>query len=255
MDLATLIGLVVAIGGILLGNHLEGGHLDSIVQGTAALIVLGGCMGATMIGFPLSTSIGALKSVKMIFLPPHNDPVKMVNQILEIAQTVRKSGLLALQADVAKLENRFLRSALQMAVDGVDPSLVKSTMEAEIVVMEEKRNEYAKFWEAAGGYAPTIGIIGAVLGLIHVMSNLSDTSKLGAGIAAAFVATIYGVGSANIFFLPFANKLKILTHHEVQEAEMILEGVNMIQVGHNIHIIRRRLAVMLDEKARAKLEE
>lgn len=255
MDLATIIGLVVAIGGILVGNHLEGGHLDSIMQGTAALIVLGGSVGATIVSFPMSTAVAAMKNLKLCIMPPHADPLKTVNQILEIAQTVRKSGLLALQADVAKLDNKFLRSALQMAVDGVDPSLVKETMEAELTHLEESRGESAKFWEAAGGYAPTIGIIGAVLGLIHVMSNLSDTAKLGAGIAAAFVATIYGVGSANIFFLPFANKIKVVTQHEIHEAEMILEGVHMIQVGHNIHIIRRRLSASLDEKSRAKLED
>ena len=255
MDVISIIGLVVGLGAILGGQFLEGGHLSSLVQPTAFVIVMGGTFGAVMLQSPFATFMQGMGMVKWVFTPPALGQRELIDRMAEWSHAARKEGLLALEGYLAELPDPFLRKGLQLLVDGAEPERVREVLEVEIGVQEEQLKLAAKIWESAGGYAPTIGIIGAVLGLIHVMSNLSDTAKLGAGIAAAFVATIYGVGSANIFFLPFANKIKVVTQHEIHEAEMILEGVHMIQVGHNIHIIRRRLSASLDEKSRAKLED
>lgn len=241
MDILTILGIVVAIGSILLGQMLEGGHVSSIIQGTAFLIVIGGTTGATMLQYPLKVFLRALKMLPWIVLPPKTDPQVAIKQILEWSDTARKNGLLALEAVVESVPDPFLRKGLQMLVDGTDPEKIRSTLEQEIGAVEHHDTQAAKVYESSGGYAPTVGILGAVLGLIHVMENLADPSKLGGGIAVAFVATVYGVGSANLFFLPVANKLKSIVHNRTKLQEMQVDGLVAIAEGENPRIIEGRL--------------
>jgi chemotaxis protein MotA len=241
MDILSVIGVVVALGAILLGQLLEGGHISSIIQGTAFLIVIGGTTGATMLQFPLKVFMRSLKMLPWVVLPPKGDPAESIKQILEWSDTARKNGLLALEAVVESVPDPFVKKGLQMLVDGTDPEKIRSTLEQEIGAVEHHDNQAAKVYESSGGYAPTVGILGAVLGLIHVMENLADPSKLGGGIAVAFVATVYGVGSANLFFLPVANKLKAIVHNRAKLQEMQVDGLVAIAEGENPRIIEGRL--------------
>ena len=240
MDIATIIGLLMALGAIIGGAALEGLHLNSLVQPTAALIVLGGTFGAAFISFPMHTAIGGFKDIKKILTSsPKNDD--LIVEICGYAAKARKNGIIALEQDAQNHKDRFMKKAISLSVDGVDPKEIRELLEIDLGATEEHAKMSVEFFEAAGGYAPTIGIIGAVLGLIHVMSNLSDTSKLGGGIAVAFVATIYGVGLANLIYLPIAGKLKYYVSRMVAAREMVIDGLVGIAVGDNPRIIESRL--------------
>lgn len=241
VDFISIGGLVLALLAIIGGQILEGGHLDSLLQITAFLIVIGGTMGAVMLQSSLPVFLGGMKLLKWVFVPPRLDPQQLIEEILSWSQLARKGGLLALEPLIDNLNDPFKRKGLQMLVDGAEPEKIREALEVEIDTYEEHQRQAAKVWEAAGGYAPTIGIIGAVMGLIHVMENLSDPSKLGSGIAVAFVATIYGVGSANLLFLPIANKLKALIGHQVTIREMMIEGLGSIANGENPRVIETKL--------------
>ncbi|MGA8010138.1 MAG: flagellar motor protein [Thiomonas sp.] len=241
MDILSIVGVVVALGSILLGQLLEGGHLSSIIQGTAFLIVMGGTTGAVMLQSPLKVFLRALRMLPWVVLPPKGDPQESIKQVLQWSDTARKNGLLALEAVVDSVPDAFLKKGLQMLVDGTDPEKIRSTLEQEIGALEHHDNQAAKVFESAGGYSPTVGILGAVLGLIHVMENLADPSKLGEGIAVSFVATVYGVGAANLFFLPVANKLKGIVHNRAKLQEMQVDGLVAIAEGENPRIIEGRL--------------
>jgi chemotaxis protein MotA len=243
LDLATIIGLIIAVGFILLGNALEGGHMQAIVQPTAAMIVFGGTLGAVMINFPMEVVIRSAKSFTLLFTDKAPDNGATLAEIARLAQMTRKEGILALEPEAQKVEDPFFRKALLMVVDGVDSKTMQETLELELTQMDEHGEAVAKLYEAGGGFAPTIGIVGAVLGLIHVMSNLSDVAKVGEGIAVAFVATIYGVASANIFFLPAAGKLKIKHHQLMASKEMVMHGVLALQQGQNPKLIQDKLAM------------
>jgi chemotaxis protein MotA len=247
VDVATIVGLVGAFGMILLGNALEGGHLGSILQPTAALIVFGGTIGAVLISFPMPVFLAAVKAIPELVGNKSSDAAEIRAEIVRYAQKARREGILALENEAQESSNAFLRRAVMMAVDGVDSTTMQEILELEIAQEEERGELAAKVYEAAGGYAPTIGIIGAVLGLIHVMSNLSDVAKVGEGIAVAFVATIYGVGSANIVFLPFANKLKVKLRSEIALREMMLQGAIAMLEGDNPKLIEERLSAYLME--------
>jgi chemotaxis protein MotA len=241
MDLATIIGLVMGFGGIFGGAAIEGVHMSALMQPTAAMIVLGGTFGAAFISFPLPVIIGALKNIKTVFLPPKVDHEQVVKDIINYATKARRNGLISLEQEAQSVRDPFIKKGISLVVDGIDPQKLRETLEADIMAYEDHTKHSVEFYEAAGGYSPTIGIIGAVLGLIHVMANLSDTSKLGAGIAAAFVATIYGLMLANIFCLPTATKLKIRMKEEILRRIMILEGLIAIQNGENPHFIEQKL--------------
>jgi len=245
IDLATLAGLACAFGLILLGNHLEGGHMSAIIQPTAALIVFGGTFGATMVGFPLPEFVRALKSITVFFGNKAQDGQALLDEIVRYAQIARREGIIALEEHVQKATNPFFKKAFLMVIDGLDSKAIAETLELELHELDEKGEIPAKVYEAAGGYAPTIGILGAVLGLIHVMQNLSDINKVGSGIAVAFVATIYGVGSANIIFLPAANKLKLKHRADMILNEMIMHGAIAIQQGENPKLIEGKLSVFV----------
>ncbi len=241
MDILSIIGAVVAVGSILLGQMIEGGKIGSIIQGTAFLIVIGGTVGAVMLQSPLKIFLNSIKMLPWIVFPPKTDPQESIKTILEWSDTARKNGLLALEALVESVPDPFVRKGLQMLVDGTDPEKIRSTLEEELGALEHHDIQAAKVYESSGGYSPTVGILGAVLGLIHVMENLADPSKLGEGIATSFVATVYGVGSANLFFLPVSNKLKNIVHNRTRLREMQIDGLVAIAEGENPRIIEGRL--------------
>jgi len=247
MDIATLIGLLMGFGAIFGGAALEGLHMKALIQPTAALIVLGGTFGAAFVSFPLAAIIKAFKDVKFAFLPPKVDHEAVVKDIINYATKARRNGLISLEQEAQSAKDPFIKKGISLVVDGIDPQKLRETLEADIMSYEDHTKHSVEFFEAAGGYAPTIGIIGAVLGLIHVMSNLSDTSKLGAGIAVAFVATIYGLMTANIICLPIASKLKIRMKEEVLRRIMILEGLIAIQNGENPHFIEQKLKAFVGD--------
>jgi len=248
MDLATLLGLGIALAGILLGQALEGGSILQILQPTAAMIVIGGTVGATMIGFPLEVFTRALADLMHLIKDQDIQPNLVIDEIVKFTNKARREGIIALEKDAQAIKDEFFRKSIMMAVDGSEPKELRQTMECELQYMEERGEHSAKVLEAAGGFAPTIGIIGAVLGLIEVMQHLDNIQEVGKGIAVAFVATIYGVGLANIFFLPAAGKLKFKHRQVMIVKEMMLEGVLGILEGQNPRVIEGKLMSFLEEK-------
>lgn len=241
MDIISGIGLLIGIIAIIGGQVLEGGHVGSLVQPTAFLIVAGGTFGAVMLQSPRRTFVNGLKMVRWIFFPPAVDAQRLIAQIVEWSHIARKEGLLALEVQTEQINDPFQRKGIQLLVDGVEPEQLREVLEVEIGAYEADLKLAARVWESAGGYSPTIGILGAVMGLIHVMENLSDPSKLGAGIAVAFVATIYGVGLANLVLLPVAKKLLANVSRLVTLREMYVDGLIGIANGDNPRIIETRL--------------
>ena len=240
-DLASLGGLVAGVGGILTGLLLEGGRVKDVAQFTAALIVFGGTLGAVMLTTPMPVLIRAAGKIRSVFFDRVYTPDGVIEEIIEYATQARKQGIVSLEQQAAAIQDPFLRKALNLAVDGIDMSQIRSIMELEIALMEQDGEMEAKVFDRAGGYSPTIGIIGAVLGLIQVMKNLANIDEVGRGIAVAFVATVYGVGSANLLFLPAANKLKARVRDAVRIREVMLEGVLSIVEGLNPKLIRTKL--------------
>ena len=254
MDLATIIGLILSFVAILGGQAIEGGSIESITQPTAALIVIGGTFGACLVSFPISVVIGSFKTAVTVFFEARVNSREVIAEIIRFANKARKEGIISLEADTREASDPFLKRALTMAVDGVEPKILRETMELEMENMEGEIEQPVKFWEAAGGYSPTIGILGAVLGLIHVMENLSDPSKLGSGIAVAFVATVYGVGLANLVYLPVSTKLKIKAKSLMVAKEIMLVGVISILEGENPRLIEDKLKSFLSQKQQAEAE-
>lgn len=251
MDKATLIGLILGIGAVIGGQTLEGGHVGSIMQITAAIIVFGGTLGAVFISYPFQDVISSFKEVKKIIKEPPLNPSQVIKQITQYANKARKEGILSLEKELKAIEDQFLKKALTLAVDGVEPHMIRETMATELEYLDEHGKIHSKVFKSAGGYAPTIGILGAVLGLIHVMENLNDPSKLGVGIATAFVATVYGVGSANLLFLPMSNKLEVRHRHEMILKEMILEGIVSVATGENPRLIEEKLNSFLKQQRKS----
>ena len=241
LDLATIVGLGVGVGGVVGGLLLEGGSVSEIVAPTALMIVLGGTLGAVMVSTPLDMLRGALRSMAGVFFEKAQDPELMIDQIVDYSSQARKNGIVALEQVADEVSDPFLRKALNLAVDGTDLQELRRMMELEIAIEENHSEAEARIFEGAGGYSPTIGIIGAVLGLIQVMKDLADIEKVGHGIATAFVATIYGVAFANLFFLPIAGKIKARAQRKAQMRELILEGVVGIVEGSNPKLIRSML--------------
>ena len=241
LDVISIIGLTLGLAAIVIGQVLEGGHIGSLLQITAFIIVIGGTLGAVMLQSPLKVFMDGLSMSRWVFRPPSLAPEQVMQRVLEWSHQARRGGLLALEPQIEEQTDLFQRRGLQMLVDGAEPEVLRETLDLELASYEHHHQEAARIWQAAGGYAPTIGIIGAVMGLIHVMENLSDPSKLGAGIAVAFVATIYGVGSANLIFLPMANKLKALVNKQVKVKEMYIEGLVAIANGENPRMIEAKL--------------
>ena len=230
----------------------EGGKISDIVQISAAIIVLGGTLGAVMVTSPLSALIAAVGGLKGVFFEEKLDPEAAVDEIIAYATKARKSSIVSLEEDLEKAGDKFLQKALSLAVDGTDLQELRKMMELEIAQSEHHRESAAKVFEGAGGYAPTIGIIGAVLGLIQVMKHLENIEEVGKGIAVAFVATVYGVAVSNLIFLPAANKLKARIRQDAQDKELLLEGVCSIVEGMNPKLIRVKLEAFLQHAGKSK---
>ena len=245
VDVAILVGAIVGIGLVLGGHGLEGGKLQSLLQGAAAVIVFGGTLGAVLLSFPirdLRLAVTSLRHLVVEDAPPADGTIALIGRF---AVRARKEGLLALEDDAEKMSDPFLKRALALAIDGTTSTTLRAMLEDEIDTREEQEEIPARVFEAAGGYAPTVGILGAVLGLIHVMENLADPSNLGSGIAVAFVATVYGVGSANLIFLPIGSRFRARAQRNARRREAVLEGVLAIQEGLNPRLIDQKLRGLL----------
>lgn len=251
MDKATLAGLLLAIGGIFLGLMLEGGNLGQVIQPTAAIIVFGGSLGAVLIQYPLAVVSKAFRQLAQVFLEPDQDARSTVAILVKYANQARREGIISLDRELANIHEPFLRRSLMLAVDGTEPQELRKIMELELENQAEHEEQIPEVFESAGGFSPTIGIIGAVLGLIQVMQHLDKMDEVGKGIAVAFVATIYGVGAANLLLLPAAGKLKIRIRQGQVIREMTLEGVISILEGMNPRMLEAKLLGFLTESREA----
>lgn len=240
-DIASIAGIVIALAGVVGGLLIEGGKLRDIAQVTAAIIVLGGTIGAVMVSTPMTVLIGAVGRLKGVLLDTTVSNHALVEELIGYASKARKQGLVSLEQQAMEIADPFLSKALNLAVDGTDIQEIRKMLELEIDLREHQADAEAKVFENAGGYAPTVGIIGAVLGLIQVMKNLANIDEVGHGIAVAFVATIYGVGIANLILLPAATKIKARARMETDRRELILEGICGIVEGLNPKLIRQKL--------------
>lgn len=249
MDIIAIVAMVSAVGCICVAMLLDGGNLTSLIQLPAFIMVIGGTISAVLLQTPFKIFMNGLKMLRWIFFPPKDDAEEMLGNIMEWVRISRRESILALDKVAETQEDPFIKQGLRLVVDGVEASQIRAVLETMIHTREHHEHVSGEMYEAMGGYAPTVGILGAVLGLITVMANLGDPSKLGAGIATAFVATVYGVGAANLFFLPVANKLRLLVRWRVRRMDMILEGLVGIAVMEKPIQLEMRLRSFLHEGA------
>jgi chemotaxis protein MotA len=247
MDKGSVGGVLLAVAGIVAGLLIEGGNLGQILQPTAALIVFGGTMGAVLLQFPLPTVLAAFGSLTHVFSAPRKVNDQFLRLLVAYANKARRNGVVSLDSDLQTIKDPFLKQALMLAVDGTEPNELRKIMRVSLDSTAENEERLPAVFESAGGFSPTIGILGAVLGLIQVMQHLDNINEVGRGIAVAFVATIYGVGVANLFFLPLAGKMRIRQHDNFQRREMMLEGVISILEGMNPRMLEVKLAGFLNE--------
>ncbi|MDR2737137.1 MAG: flagellar motor protein [Gracilibacteraceae bacterium] len=245
MDLSTIIGLILGLLGLIGGFFLEGGHFSALWGLSAFCIVLGGTLGATIIGTPFDQLKNIPKWLGIAFTNRALNGEAMYSTLIRFSEKARQEGLLSLESELDKIDDEFLRQGMQLVIDGTDPDITRSILEAGLTTQESRHKIGISFFEAAGGYAPTMGIIGTVMGLIHVLGNLSDADKLASAIAAAFIATLYGVSFANVFFLPLAAKLKFKDKSETHIKEMVLDAIISIQSGENPAILKEKLSTHL----------
>lgn len=245
MDKGSIGGAVLAVAGIIAGLLMEGGKLSQILQPTAALIVFGGTMGAVLLQFPLNTVGQAFRSMTQVFVAPQKQNEELIQLLISFANKARREGVVSLDADLAHITDPYLKQSLMLAVDGTEPVELRKIMRVALDCATEREERLPLVFESAGGFSPTIGILGAVLGLIQVMQHLDNIQEVGRGIAVAFVATIYGVGIANLFFLPFAGKIRIHLREDQQRREMMLEGVISILEGMNPRMLSLKLSGFL----------
>ncbi|MDX2085093.1 MAG: flagellar motor protein [Candidatus Melainabacteria bacterium] len=254
MDLTSIIGIILGIAAVVGGQILEGGSLMAIIQPTAFIIVMGGTAGAVMLSFPGKDLKKAMASLAGVFAGSKENPGETIEMIVNLALKARKEGILALQSDIRNIDDPFMRKGMELMTDGTDPHLLRELLETELHLFEEEITTCGKVWETAGGFTPTVGILGAVLGLIHVMENLNDPSKLGSGIAVAFVATVYGVGFANLIFIPLGTKVKFKGKSSILLREMMIEGILAIQAGESPNFIKEKLRVFHKDGASESAE-
>ncbi|GAX90822.1 flagellar motor protein [Effusibacillus lacus] len=254
MDITTILGLILGVGFLGGAFVMEGGHITSLFQITAAMIVFGGTFAALMVSTPMEQLKQIPKILKIAFTHKSRDPLEVIDELVILATIARREGILALEEKIDTYDDEFFKNGVRLVVDGVDPELVRSIMETELSFIEERHNKGAQIFEQMGGFAPTMGIIGTVMGLVHVLSNLEDAAKLGPAIALAFIATLYGVASANLAWLPIANKLKVRSKQEVLIRELMIEGILSIQAGENPNILAQKLKVFLAPTSRTKNE-
>jgi len=247
VDKGTIGGLLLALAGIIGGLTLEGGNINQILQPTAAMIVLGGTLGAVLVSYPLPTVLASIKRLSAVFFEQSRNLESIIQEIVGYAVKARKEGITSLDNVLSSIQDPFLKKSLMLAVDGTEPKELRKMMELEMDNQADHEEKLPQVFESAGGFSPTIGIIGAVLGLIQVMQHLDNISEVGRGIAVAFVATVYGVGAANIFFLPSGGKLRIRIREEQTAREMMLEGVIAIMEGLNPRMVETKLQGYLAE--------
>jgi chemotaxis protein MotA len=254
MDKSSIGGVFLAIAGIVAGLLMEGGKLSQILQPTAAIIVFGGTLGAVLLQFPMSAVLGAFGNILHIFSAPRKQDDQLVKQLVGFANKARRNGVVSLDADLETIQDPFLKQAVMLAVDGTEPADLRRIMQLSLDSSTENEERLPSVFESAGGFSPTIGILGAVLGLIQVMQHLDNIAEVGRGIAVAFVATIYGVGIANLFFLPMAGKMRFRLREDVKRREMMLEGVISILEGMNPRMLEVKLTGFLDTPQTRKQE-
>ncbi len=254
MDPMTIVGIVVGVGMIVAGQMMEGGHPGGLIQLTAALIVYGGCLGAILAEFPLPKFIAGIKGCMAAFKKAPDHTTHYIEKIVEFAGIVRKQGILALEPKLQEIEDPFFKKGLQLLIDGTEPRVMREVLETDLIYHEEHADLGPKMFESAGGYLPTFGIIGAVLGLIHVMENLDDPSKIGSGIAVAFVATVYGLMGANLILLPISKKVKLLNGLHGIDCQLVIEGLMSISAGENPRLIQEKLVGFLTHEQKLKME-
>ena len=251
MDISTVVGLILGFGALILAFVMEGGTVYALIKDTAAMIVFGGTIGAVMISYPLKDIISIPRLIKEAFVTNKSNVENIINTFVKLAETARKEGLLSLESIIEDENNKFdpfIKKGIRLVVDGVELELTKNILETEMYLMEQKHKHEAGIFEAAGGFSPTMGIIGTVMGLVHVLGNMKDPDNLGSAIAVAFIATLYGVSAANLFWLPIANKLKNKAKQLKLEKQLIIEGVLSIQAGENPRIIEEKLRIFLNEQ-------
>lgn len=249
MDMSTVVGILLGVGGILAGNLFEGGHFSSLVQGTAAIIVIGGTLGATLVGNRLNHIQMAFEYLKVVFQKDDRERLSLIaKEIVTCSSLAKKESILSIESKIKTFHSDYMKNVFRFIVDGVDKNKIEDIFLTDIQIEEENKLNAAKVWSDAAGYAPTIGIIGAVLGLIHVMSNLTNTDELGKGIAVAFVATIYGVGSANLLFFPIANKIKKKIELESLEKQMIVDGAICILEDYSPYLVEEKMRSYVREQ-------
>jgi chemotaxis protein MotA len=254
LDIATIGGIVLALASLIMGFTFDGGSLVALLNPAAAILVFGGTLGATLTSVSLKHFTGMVKYARISLFSKSPEMLDTVEELVALAVVARREGLLALEERLESMSDPFMKNGLQLVVDGVDPELVREYLDTELTSVEERHKRAAKVFELAGGYAPTMGIIGTVMGLVHVLGSLQDVTKLGPQIATAFTATLYGVASANILWLPIASKLKNRSQDEILLREMLSEGILSIQAGENPNILGQKLRAFLPPSQRQRKE-
>ncbi len=253
MDLATIIGLLVAWGALAVALIMEGGRPADLVNPSAFILVLGGTIGATTIAFSMKQLASVPMIVRNAFFTSEADLAQMIRIVVDFARKARKEGILALEEECRSIDNKFLQTGLRLVIDGTPSEMVREILETEIVSLQERHKVGQSIFNTMGGFAPTLGIIGTVMGLVHMLASLNQPGKMGPAIAAAFIATLYGVAFANLVFLPIGTKLKSKTSEEIIAYDMIVEGILSIQAGDNPRMVESKMMAYLPPKLRAEL--
>ena len=252
MDITTIGGLILGVGAVLVSFIMEGGHLGSIIQPAAMVIVLGGTIGAGVVTTSVKTLIKIPDFLKLAFTGKSPDSLETIDQIVRLSEKARKEGILGLENDMHKIRDPFFRKSIQLLVDGTEGSVLKGILETEIAYMEDRHKKGILFFQKLGGFSPTLGIIGTVLGLIHTLGSTSDAERMATAIAGAFIATLWGVAMANLCYLPISDKLKLRHEEELAKLDLIVEGVISIQSGDNPRIVRTKLLSFISPKLRTE---
>jgi chemotaxis protein MotA len=252
MDISTLIGLILAVVAVIGSLILEGGDPLSLINVPAAVIVFGGTFGATLISFPLATVLRLPGLLGQSFQAYKGEPKALIELFVNLADQARREGLLSLESESEKIDDPFIKKGVMLVVDGIDPAVVREVLETDTHLVSQRHKSGYSMLEAMGGFAPTMGIIGTVLGLINVLSRLSNPEDLGHSIAGAFIATLYGIASANLAWLPIGVKLKGKSGREIEVRELVIEGILSVQAGDNPRIVRDKLESFLAPKLRGQ---
>lgn len=252
MDIATIAGLILGISSIVFSYVLEGGSLSSVFKFSPIMIVIGGTLGASMVTTSFSTVAAIPTYMRIAMFRSKSDPVAMIEWIVKLGERARREGILGLEQDLSIRDNPFFKKAIQLVIDGTEITVLKGILETEIAYLEERHRQGIELFRKMGGFAPTMGIIGTVLGLIHTLANTADASRMASAIASAFIATLWGVATANLIYLPIADKLKLRHDEELSNLELMMEGAVAIQSGDNPRMIRIKLDSFLKPQARPK---